>query len=918
MDHPIKILVVEDDLVDRIAIRRALTKAAIEVEIVEETNCKSAIAIINQEDFECAFLDYRLPDGNALELIKKLRKAGSKVPLVILTGQGDEEIAVQLMKAGASDYLSKSKISPESLARSLNNAVRIYRAELEAQAISQKLRISEERYRLVVEGSHDGIWDWNLVTNEIFANNRLLKIVGLNRKTTAVTYKLLQDLIHPDDRYKIGRLINAHLRHDNELDLELRMRHRNGEYRHCLVRGKAQRNPQGKPIRMSGIINDITERKRSEERAQFLAEATTLLSSSLDAQTTFKNLANLLVPTLADWCAIDLAVGEETYQPIASVHLDSAKETLVLELQKWLLSHPDTNYGCPKVLRERKPDLCFEIKESLLESAAHNSEELNLLKKLEIKSYICVPLQLGQRIFGTIFLVWSESSRRYNQADLRFAEDLAHRAAFAIDNARLYREAKSASDNLRKAVVILGEQQQQLRTLQRLTNILHQCLTDLPDLLRVMTQEVCNAIPNAQVCFISLHNPHLNTEQTRLTVVAGSGIEDLKVDWDLLVELGQFNNILTRSNSPLMQPNESNQGKIPVVLYGVKIESSQSGHLGLLAIGNWEDESAFDDEDQNLLTAVGEQAAIAIDNARQLKTLEEREERLECQNKILAEQNVELEHNRQQIQIQNLQLLEAARLKSQFLATMSHELRTPMNAIIGFSQLLLRHFIQSEHEANSRQEEWSARILNNGKTLLHLIDDILDLSTIEADSLELQIEAINLPKLVITTVEELRSLVDERTIDLKVKIELENPITFNDPIRLRQIMINLISNAIKFTDVGEVAISVSETADDKLKIIIKDTGIGIPEIQLSQIFEAFRQGDQSITRRYAGTGLGLALTQSLIKLMEGDITVESQVNQGSIFEIVFPRNFKASVNKKKVKTLKISQMPQRNKGKLLY
>jgi signal transduction histidine kinase len=269
-----------------------------------------------------------------------------------------------------------------------------------------------------------------------------------------------------------------------------------------------------------------------------------------------------------------------------------------------------------------------------------------------------------------------------------------------------------------------------------------------------------------------------------------------------------------------------------------------------------------------------------------IKALEEQEARLEEQNKVLAQQNQELEDQRQQLQLQNLQLLEAARMKSQFLATMSHELRTPMNAVIGFSQLLLR---QRKSPLTPQQVDMMERILNNGKHLLTLIDDILDLSKIEAGRLDLKLEAFNLEALVRATIEEIRSLADEKHLALQVRTDLQNPNAINDSFRLRQILVNLLSNAIKFTETGSVEIEVKETTPERLLFTVKDTGIGIAPNELRHIFEEFRQVDQNLTRRYSGTGLGLAITKSLIELMKGSITVESQLGQGSIFRIELPR-----------------------------
>lgn len=320
------------------------------------------------------------------------------------------------------------------------------------------------------------------------------------------------------------------------------------------------------------------------------------------------------------------------------------------------------------------------------------------------------------------------------------------------------------------------------------------------------------------------------------------------------------------------------------------IASAQAGRLGVLAIGNWDTADAFDVEDQNLLAAVGEQAAIAINNARMINALEEREERLAIQNNTLAQQNRQLELSRQKIEQQNLQLIEAARLKSQFLATMSHELRTPMNAVIGFAQVLLR---QRTARLCPSQVDMVERILNNGKNLLALINDILDLSKIEAGRLELKLEEVNLTQLVVATISELRPLAEQKQLLLKVDAELDNPKIINDSTRLRQVLVNLISNAIKFTETGSVEVRVSELSSNRVLLSVKDTGIGIAEAELEHIFEEFRQVDQTTTRKHGGTGLGLAITKSLVNMMQGIITVESKLGQGSTFCVQLPRQVRS-------------------------
>ncbi|MBE7383006.1 MAG: response regulator [Leptolyngbya sp. SIO1E4] len=263
------------------------------------------------------------------------------------------------------------------------------------------------------------------------------------------------------------------------------------------------------------------------------------------------------------------------------------------------------------------------------------------------------------------------------------------------------------------------------------------------------------------------------------------------------------------------------------------------------------------------------------------------QEQLRQTNALLKQQNHELEDQRRQIEQQNLKLQEANQLKSEFLATVTHELRTPLNAIMGFSQILKS---QSKGPLTPYQIEMVSRIFTNGESLLNLVNDILDMSVIEAHRLELLPNHFDLSHLVRITLAELKPLAEKKGLDIQVSINVENTEVYNDEYRLKQILVNLISNAIKFTDRGRVVICVTAPASNGIEIRIEDTGIGIEANQLDHIFKPFRQGDQTTTRRHSGTGLGLAITHSLVSMMAGIITVESQVGEGTTFQVQIPRS----------------------------
>ncbi len=232
----------------------------------------------------------------------------------------------------------------------------------------------------------------------------------------------------------------------------------------------------------------------------------------------------------------------------------------------------------------------------------------------------------------------------------------------------------------------------------------------------------------------------------------------------------------------------------------------------------------------------------------------------------------------------------ANRAKSEFLANMSHEIRTPMNAILGFSDVLLN----KARDAQSRR--YLQTILSSGQTLLTLIDDILDLSKIEAGKLEIRPEPLDLRGLIHDVEAMFEPSFDEKGVDLIVEIAPDLPQgLFLDQVRIRQILINLVGNALKFTGNGFVRLSVRWDWSDSrrsrvdLEFGVEDTGIGIPKEQHEVIFENFRQRNSQSTREYGGSGLGLAITKKLTDMMGGHIALISEVNQGSLFRIHLPQ-----------------------------
>ncbi len=280
-----------------------------------------------------------------------------------------------------------------------------------------------------------------------------------------------------------------------------------------------------------------------------------------------------------------------------------------------------------------------------------------------------------------------------------------------------------------------------------------------------------------------------------------------------------------------------------------------------------------------------------VENERLARELSELNEELE--NRIRTA-TLELEERNRRLEWQSRELEKASRLKSEFLASMSHELRTPINAVLGYTSLMREEIYG---ELTDKQKNALNKINVASQHLLDLINDILDLSKIEAGKMPVHLEEVPLKHVLGELAESVAPLVREKDLKFRLEVDEAVPPLFTDRTKLKQILLNLLSNAVKFTATGSVSLLGRTGGADRIRIVVEDTGIGIKEEDLDKIFEDFRQVDQSPTREYGGTGLGLSITRKLIALLDGNIEVESQYGGGSRFTIDLPVRLKGEAQR---------------------
>ena len=599
-----------------------------------------------------------------------------------------------------------------------------------------------------------------------------------------------------------------------------------------------------------------------ERWATFLVEAGALLASSLDFETTLQSVARLAVARVADWCVVHVVDDDGRVHRAATAHSDADKDALARELADHYPLDPTRPFTALAVLQTGRPIVVPNLDVAALRSEVRDEGEMALLTALDPCSEIAVPLIVRGRVLGALNLLLTEPGRqRYDEADLGPAEELAQLAAFAVDNARLYRaaqreiaertRAEAGQRFLVEASTALAASLDYEQTLKQLARL------SVPLLADVCTVDVVEADGRVHRIAVAHHDPELERVAAQMVerypVVSHHDYPSahvVRTGRKLFVSpvTDEFLTRLAGNDAQLLAGMRALEMRSTLCVPRVARQRT----LGAIMFVRSREGTDFTPTDTTLAEELARRAALAVDNARLYANA-----------------------------------LAASQAKGDFLAVMSHELRTPLTTVIGYAELLGDGV---SGPVTPMQQKQLTRIQVSAHHLLQLIEQILAFARIEAGREQVRVEQMDAVGVAGEAALVVEPAVSGRSLGLTLRMPQRTLIIESDSGKVRQILVNLLSNAIKFTDHGEVGLSVQR--DDETGGVIYevwDTGIGIAARHLEHIFDPFWQVEQKVTRKAGGTGLGLSVVRHLTRLLGGEVHVQSEEGRGTRFTVTLPR-----------------------------
>ncbi len=735
--------------------------------------------------------------------------------------------------------------------RNISKRVRAESATRQSQLL---LRQSEEKYRSLVENINEVIFTINIEGTITYVNPVIERVLGTAPEN--LLGKQFRSLIHPDDMLLVETNLRKSLT-DQSLITEFRIFDQNHEVRYI----RAYTRPilqDNQVVGIQGVATDVTDSQRVEEALERRASQLALLNyigeqiaavielkSMLDSATRLiqKHFGYYHVAIFTP----NLERGELQMMATSGAFSDLFPEDHHLKYNQGMVGWAAVN------------------KTTLLANDVRIEPHYTNFypDKIQTRSELAVPILVGDKLVGVLDLQ-SPMVDAFDENDVRVMETIADQIAIAMENASLYEEVRRQLKD--------REHRENMLRVQRDLLVKLSSAKSLDETLQLAVENLSAELRASRVA-ISL----VDWENQSIKPVVSLGYPLNRPNLPTSLDRSIAGRV-ARNAQPLLIPNvnadQTGLDFSPGTLTLLCVPLTSNGKvIGVISLESGL-VNAFSYEDLRLVTILANSLVMLIERARLFEEVERA--------------RTELEKRATELEEANANLRELDRLKSQFLANMSHELRTPLNSIIGFSEVLVDELAGV---LNGDQKEFTQDILDSGRHLLKLINDLLDFSKIEAGHLVLE-----------PTTFEVRSLFEELRITISPLVEKKSqvlvfrqdgylPPVYADHLRIKQVFLNLLGNANKFTpEKGTIAVSCRCTEPDSLLFCVRDTGIGIRLEDQGLIFEEFRQVDGSLSREVSGSGLGLSISKRIVEMHHGNIWVESDLGEGSAFYVSLPVN----------------------------
>jgi PAS domain S-box-containing protein len=791
----------------------------------------------------------------------RVRKDGSQFwGNVVITALRDEKQTLLGFAKVTRDLTERRRAEATERELAREQAARAASEKMEAQ-----LKESEERYRdlsarleVILDGVADGITVQDSTGRVVFANFAAARLCGFDSPDEFLSTPV-ERVMH---RFEVfneagkpflpqdfpGRRALDGLEPGSAL---IRTRDRaTGREWWSLIRASAVMR-DGKPHLAVNIWHEVTLERKRAQALEFLAQASASLATSLEVDDTLRALARTIVPAFADWCTVDLVEGRKL-RTVAVAHVDPNRVEGARQLMAAYPPDPDNPHGMWNVLRTGRSELHAHISEALLRSGTRSSEHFEAIQKVDMRSIMIVPIRMRHNIVGTMAFVWAESGYRYDEHDLALAEELGRRAGAALENANLYAAEKQARAHLAllaragELFALSASHEEILRHVVSVT------LPDLGDFgfFDVVEGNEVRRIPAA-----------FEDEETQALLAQTSWAKWERKDKNLCGLSSGKAGIESHIDEAWLRDSELAPEQAELfrrLRLGSLITVPLLAHerlMGALTLCFGKSGRHHTHEQLELAEELARRATIALEQARMYTAAQEAAKRAE----------------------------DANRLKDEFLATVSHELRTPLNAMLGWTTLLRQRSLEPS----------VARALDviyrNCRAQVQIVDDILDVSRIINGKFHLDLKPIDLLTLATEALEVARPSAIAKEIHLELRTDAQVCLLVGDPDRLQQVIWNLVSNAVKFTEKGgRVELQIGREGAS-VTLSVQDTGRGIDSDFLPFVFERFKQADSSTTRRFGGLGLGLAVVRHIVELHGGQVFANSPgPGLGATFKIVIP------------------------------